>query len=289
MLIKIGIPKGSLQEATFNMFRKAGFDIFVRERSYYPAIDDDEIEPMLIRAQEIPRYVADGVLDAGLTGKDWIEESGVRVKEAAELEYAKEGFCQVKWVLAVPAGSRIKNVKGLAGKRISTELVNVTKKYLKKNGVKAEVEFSWGATEVKPPELADAIVELTETGSSLKANNLRVIDTLLCSTTRLIANVKSWENSKKREKIENLGMLLKGALQAEGKAGLKMNVPDRSLNEILEILPAMKNPTVSGLSGGGWSAVETIIEESEARSIIPELKRKGAQGIITYPLNNVIE
>ena len=289
MLIKLGIPKGSLQEATFNMFRKAGFNISVEERSYYPSIDDNEIEPMLIRAQEIPRYVADGVLDAGLTGKDWVEESGVKVKEAAELEYAKKGFCKVKWVLAVPADSEIKSAKDLKGKRIATELVNVTKTYLKKHGVEADVEFSWGATEVKPPELADAVVELTETGSSLRAHNLRIIDTLLCSTTRLISNLKSWEDKGKREKIENLGMLLKGALCAEGKVGLKMNVPDPKLDEVLRILPAMKNPTVSKLSGEGWSAVETIVDESDARKIIPELKRTGAQGIISYPLNNVIE
>ena len=289
MLIKFGIPKGSLQEATFSMFQRAGYRIAVSDRSYYPSIDDDEIEPILIRAQEIPRYVADGVLDAGLTGKDWIEDAGARVKEVSELNYAKRGFTPVKWVLAVPSGSRIKSVKDLQGKRIATELLNVTKKYLKRNKVNAEVEFSWGATEVKPPELADAIVELTETGSSLRANNLRIIDTILFSTTRLIANPASWKDKKKREKIENVGMLLKGALNAEGKVGLKMNVPDSGIEKVLSVLPAMKTPTISPLSGKGWSAVETIIEESDARRIIPELKRAGAQGIIGYPLNKVID
>lgn len=289
MLVKFGIPKGSLQEATFNMFRRAGYRITVSERSYYPSIDDDEIEPILIRAQEIPRYVADGVLDAGLTGRDWIEDAGVRVREVCELNYAKRGFSPVRWVLAVPSGSRIKSVKDLHGKRIATELLNVTKKYLKQNNVSAEVEFSWGATEVKPPELADAIVELTETGSSIKANNLRIIETLMFSTTRLIANSSSWKDKKKKEKIENVGMLLRGALNAEGKVGLKMNVPDSGIEKILSVLPAMKTPTISRLSGKGWSAVETIIEESDARRIIPELKKAGAEGIIGYPLNKVID
>ncbi len=289
MVLRFGIPKGSLQESTFNMFRKAGYRITVSDRSYYPSIDDDEIEPVLIRAQEIPRYVEDGVLDAGLTGKDWIEDAGVKVKEVCELNYAKRGFSPVKWVLAVPSGSRIKSVRDLEGKRIATELLNVTKKYLRKNKVSADVEFSWGATEVKPPELADAIVELTETGSSLRANNLRIVDTILVSTTRLIANSSSWKNPKKREKVENMGLLLKGALNAEGKVGLKMNVPDSGIDKILSVLPAMKTPTISRLSGQGWSAVETIIEESDARKIIPELKKAGAQGIIGYPLNKVID
>ncbi len=288
MKLKIGLPKGSLQEATLDIFRRAGFSISVRERSYFPNIDDEELEPMLIRAQEIPGYVSDGVLDAGLTGKDWIEESGVSVKEVAELAYSKKGFTPVRWVLAVPESSRIRTAAGLKGKRIATELVNVTKNYLKKHRVKAEVEFSWGATEAKPPELADAIVELIETGSSLKAHNLRIIDTLLISTTRLIANKESFGNKWKREKIENLGMLLNGALLAEGKVGLKMNVPDSKLKKILSVLPAMKAPTVSRLSGKDWSAVETIVDERTARDIIPKLKRAGAQGIIGYPLNKVI-
>ena len=288
MKLKIGLPKGSLQSATLDMFRRAGFNIVVRESSYFPSIDDEELDPMLIRAQEIPRYIAEGVLDAGLTGKDWIEESGVSVKEVAELVYARKGFTPVKWVLAVSDSSRIKTVAGLKGKKIATELVNVTKSYLKKHRVKAEVEFSWGATEAKVPELADAIVELTETGSSIKAHNLRVIDTLLISTTRLIASRESFRNKWKREKIENLSTLLKGALLADGKVGLKMNVPDSKLKKILSVLPAMKTPTISRLSGKGWSAVETIVDERTARDIIPKLKRAGAQGIIGYPLNKVI-
>ncbi len=288
MKLKIGLPKGSLQEATLDMFRKAGFNITIKERSYFPCIDDEELEPVLIRAQEIPRYVSDGILDAGLTGKDWIEESGVRVEEVEELAYAKKGFCPVKWVLAVPVSSGVKTVAGLRGKKIATELVSVTRKYLRKHKVNAEVEFSWGATEAKPPEFADAIVELTETGSSLSTHNLRIIDTLLVSTTRLIANKKSWQNRCKREKIENLGMLFKGVLLAEGKVGIKMNVPNGRLKKIFSILPAMKTPTVCGLSGKGWSAVETIIDKSTARDIIPKLKRAGAQGIIGYSLEKVI-
>lgn len=288
MKLKIGLPKGSLQEITLDLFRRAGFNISLREKSYFPEIDDKELEPVLIRGQEIARYVSDGILDAGLSGKDWIEESGVSVKEVAELVYAKKGFTPVRWVLAVPDSSRIKKVADLKGKRIATELVNVTKNYLKKQKVKAEVEFSWGATEAKAPGLADAIVELTETGSSLRAHNLRIIDTLLISTTRLIANEASFRNKWKKAKIENLSVLLKGALLAEGKVGLKMNVPDGKLKKILSILPAMKAPTISKLSGKGWSAVETVIDERTARDIIPKLKRAGAQGIIGYPLNKVI-
>ncbi len=288
MKLKIGLPKGSLQEATLDMFRRAGFNISIKERSYFPCIDDEELELVLIRAQEIPHYVSDGILDAGLTGKDWIEESGVRVEEVEELAYAKKGFCPVKWVLAVPVSSGVRTVAGLRGKKIATELVSVTRKYLRKHKVNAEVEFSWGATEAKPPEFADAIVELTETGSSLSVHNLRIIDTLLVSTTRLIANKKSWQNRGKREKIENLGMLFKGVLLAEGKVGIKMNVPNGRLKKIFSILPAMKTPTVCGLSGEGWSAVETIIDKSTARDIIPKLKRAGAQGIIGYSLEKVI-
>ncbi len=288
MKLKIGLPKGSLQEATLDMFRRAGFNITIKERSYFPCIDDEELELVLIRAQEIPHYVSDGILDAGLTGKDWIEESGVRVEEVEELAYAKKGFCPVKWVLAVPVSSGVKTVAGLRGKKIATELVSVTRKYLRKHKVNAEVEFSWGATEAKPPEFADAIVELTETGSSLSVHNLRIIDTLLVSTTRLIANKKSWQNRAKRGKIENLGMLFKGVLLAEGKVGIKMNVPNGRLKKIFSILPAMKTPTVCGLSGKGWSAVETIIDKSTARDIIPKLKRAGAQGIIGYSLEKVI-
>ncbi len=277
-----------MQEITLDLFRRAGFNISLRERSYFPEIDDKELEPVLIRGQEIARYVSDGVLDVGLSGKDWIEESGVSVKEVAELVYAKKGFTPVRWVLAVPDSSRMKKVADLKGKRIATELVNVTKNYLKKHRVKAEVEFSWGATEAKAPELADAIVELTETGSSLRAHNLRIIDTLLVSTPRLIANKESFKDKWKKVRIENLSVLLKGALLAEGKVGLKMNVPDGKLKKILSILPAMKAPKISKLSGRGWSAVETVIDERTARDIIPKLKRAGAQGIIGYPLNKVI-
>ncbi len=288
MKLRLGLPKGSLQEITLDLFRRAGFNVNLRERSYLPDIDDSELEPMLIRGQEIPGYVSDGTLDAGLAGKDWIEESGVSVREVAELTYAKKGFTPVKWVLAVPQSSRIKTVADLRGKVIATELVNVTKNYLKDHRVKAKVEFSWGATEAKPPKLADAIVELTETGGSLRAHNLRIIDTLLISTTRLIASKESFQNKWKKVKIENLSTLLKGALLAEGKVGLKMNVPDSKIKKILSILPAMKSPTISKLSGKGWSAVETIVDERSARDIIPKLKRAGAEGIIGYPLNKVI-
>ena len=288
MKLRLGLPKGSLQEITLDLFRRAGFNVNLRERSYLPDIDDSELEPMLIRGQEIPGYVSDGTLDAGLAGKDWIEESGVSVREVAELTYAKKGFTPVKWVLAVPQSSRIETVADLRGKVIATELVNVTKNYLKDHRVKAKVEFSWGATEAKPPKLADAIVELTETGGSLRAHNLRIIDTLLISTTRLIASKESFQNKWKKVKIENLSTLLKGALLAEGKVGLKMNVPDSKIKKILSILPAMKSPTISKLSGKGWSAVETIVDERSARDIIPKLKRAGAEGIIGYPLNKVI-
>ncbi len=288
MKLRLGLPKGSLQEITLDLFRRAGFNVNLRERSYLPDIDDSELEPMLIRGQEIPGYVSDGTLDAGLAGKDWIEESGVSVREVAELTYAKKGFTPVKWVLAVPQSSRIKTVADLRGKVIATELVNVTKNYLKDHRVKAKVEFSWGATEAKPPKLADAIVELTETGSSLRIHSLRIIDTLLISTTRLIASKESFQNKWKKVKIENLSTLLKGALLAEGKVGLKMNVPDSKIKKILSILPAMKSPTISKLSGKGWSAVETIVDERSARDIIPKLKRAGAEGIIGYPLNKVI-
>ena len=288
MKLRLGLPKGSLQEITLDLFRRAGFNVNLRERSYLPDIDDSELEPMLIRGQEIPGYVSDGTLDAGLAGKDWIEESGVSVREVAELTYAKKGFTPVKWVLAVPQSSRIKTVADLRGKVIATELVNVTKDYLKDHRVKAKVVFSWGATEAKPPKLADAIVELTETGGSLRAHNLRIIDTLLISTTRLIASKESFQNKWKKVKIENLSTLLKGALLAEGKVGLKMNVPDSKIKKILSILPAMKSPTISKLSGKGWSAVETIVDERSARDIIPKLKRAGAEGIIGYPLNKVI-
>ncbi|MCK4436928.1 ATP phosphoribosyltransferase [bacterium] len=288
MKLRIGLPKGSLQSATLKMFKKAGYDILASERSYLPVIDDEELEAILIRAQEIPRYVEDGVLDVGLTGEDWIRERRAKVVEVAELVYAKQGLKAVKWVLAVPNNSAVKSVVDLKGKRIATELVNVTKSYLRKYGVKADVEFSWGATEVKPPELADAIVELTETGESLRANNLRVVDIVLQSTTRLIANRKAYQNKWKRRKLNNLTLLLKGALLAEEKVGLKMNVAEKNLRRVISVLPAMRTPTISKLSEKDWWAVETVIDESTARDIIPKLKEAGGEGIIEYGLNKVI-
>src|SRR3990170_6043125 len=286
--LKLGLPKGSLQESTLKLFRKAGYNISIDSRSYYPVFDDAEIDALLIRAQEMARYVDDGVLDAGLTGKDWILEQEADVYEVAELNYAKGGLRPVKWVIAVPENSKIKNIKDLNGKRIATELLGFTKKYLKSKGIKAEVDFSWGATEVKPPYLADAIVELTETGSSLKANNLRVIETILESSTRFIANKKSWRDSLKRRKMENLLMLLKGALTAEEKVGLKMNVPDGSLKRVMSLLSAMHSPTLSPLSDKGWYALEVMIDEKIVRDIIPKLKMAGASGIVEFQLNKVI-
>ena len=286
--LKIGLPKGSLQSATLEMFKRAGYNILVSERSYLPVIDDEELEAILIRAQEMPRYVEHGVLDVGLTGKDWIRERRAKVVEVADLVYAKQGLRAVKWVLAVPNKSTIKSVKDLEGKRIATELVNVTKSYLKKYRVKAEVEFSWGATEAKPPQLADAIVELTETGESLRANNLRIVDTVLESTTKLIANGRAYQDKWKRRKIDNLTLLLKGALLAEEKVGLKMNVAEKNLKRVISVLPAMRNPTISKLSEAGWWAVETVIDEKTARDIIPKLKAAGGEGIIEYGLNKVI-
>lgn len=287
-VLKIGLPKGSLQEATFRLLSKAGFHFSVSERSYFPSIDDDEIQAMLIRAQEIARYVQDGVFDVGLTGKDWILENRAQVVEVSELTYAKLTMRPVKWVLAVPVNSPIQSVDQLQGKRIATELVNLTQDYLAKHHVKAEVEFSWGATEVKAPALVDAIVEVTETGSSLRANNLRIIDVLLESRTMLIANTSSWRHPGKREKIENLNILLQGAILAEGKVGLKMNIAREKLDALIKNLPAMKQPTISPLHGADWVAVETIVEERIVCKIIPELKRAGAQDIIEYPLNKVI-
>ena len=287
-VLKLGLPKGSLQESTFNLFKKAGYNITIGSRSYYPDFDDIEIQAMLIRAQEMAKYVDDGVLDAGLTGKDWILEQGADVKEVAELNYAKGGLRPVKWVIAVPNDSKIKKVKDLQGKRIATELVGFTKKYLKTKGIKAEIDFSWGATEVKPPQLADAIVELTETGSSLKANNLRIVETILESSTRFISNKISWKDKWKKQKMENIVLLLKGALAAEEKVGLKMNVPDKSMKRVMTLLSSMHSPTISQLSDAGWSALEVIIDEKTVRDIIPKLKSVGAEGIIEYPLNKVI-
>ncbi|MEW6558133.1 MAG: ATP phosphoribosyltransferase [Elusimicrobiota bacterium] len=286
--LKLGLPKGSLQEATFELFRKAGIKIYASERSYFPSCDDDELEIMLVRSQEMAKYVEDGVFDCGITGYDWICESNADVKEVCELVYAKSGFRPVKWVLAAPNTSKIKKLKDLNGKRIATELVNIVKKYLIRNKVKAEVEFSWGATEAKAPQLVDAIVELTETGSSLRANNLKIIDEILISTTRLIANKKSIKNNWKKKKIENLAILLKGALEASGMVGLKMNLEEKNIAKVMDILPALKRPTISRLTIPGWVALEVIISEKIVKKIIPELKRAGAEGIIEYPLNKVI-
>jgi ATP phosphoribosyltransferase len=287
-ILRLGLPKGSLQESTLKLFRKAGYHIAISSRSYYPSFDDPEIEAMLIRAQEMARYVDDGILDCGLTGKDWIMEQNADVHEVAELIYAKEGLRHVKWVIAVPNDSRIKTLKDLNGKRIATELVRFTKRYLKSNGIKAEVDFSWGATEVKPPHLADAIVELTETGTSLKANNLRIIETILQSSTRFIANKKAWLDKWKRQKMENISLLLKGALAAEEKVGLKMNVTKKSLKRVMSLLSAMHSPTISQLSDQGWYALEVMINEKVVRDIIPKLKMAGASGIVEYQLNKVI-
>jgi ATP phosphoribosyltransferase len=286
--LKLGLPKGSLQESTLKLFRKAGYHISVSSRSYYPAFDDPEIQAMLIRAQEMAGYVESGILDCGLTGKDWIMEQNVAVHEVAELIYAKEGLRPVKWVIAVPNASKIKTVKDLKGKRIATELVGFTKRYLKSKGVKADVDFSWGATEVKPPHLADAIVELTETGNSLRANNLRIVETILESSTRFIANKKSWHEKWKRQKMENIVLLLKGALAAEEKVGLKMNVPQKSLKRVMSLLSAMHSPTISQLSDTGWYALEVMTQEKLVRELIPKLKMAGASGIVEYPLNKVI-
>ncbi len=287
-ILRIGLPKGSLQESTLKLFRKAGYHISVSSRSYYPSFDDPEIEAMLIRAQEMAGYVENGIIDCGLTGKDWIMEQNADVHEVAELIYAKEGLRPVRWVIAVPNDSKIKTVKDLNGKRIATELVGFTKRYLKKNGVTAEVDFSWGATEVKPPHLADAIVELTETGTSLRANNLRIVETILESSTRFISNKKAWQDKWKRQKMENIVMLLKGALAAEEKVGLKMNVESKSIKRVMSLLSAMHSPTISSLSEEGWFALEVIINEKSVRDIIPKLKKAGATGIVEYPLNKVI-
>ncbi len=286
--IILGLPKGSLQEATYQMMRRAGFTVSSGSRSYMPTVDDDEIEARLIRAQEISRYVELGMLDAGITGYDWIIENGSDVVEAGELVYGKQGFRPVRWVLAVPENSSIQSVKDLEGKRIATEAVGLTQRYLQANGVKAEVEFSWGATEVKAPELVDAIVELTETGSSLRANKLRIVDTLLSSTTRLIANKKAWADAGKRAKIEQLMLLLGGALAAESKVLLKLNARTESLDRVNAILPSLHAPTISPLQTAGWSAVETVVDEAVVRDIIPRLKQVGAEGIIEIPLNKVI-
>jgi ATP phosphoribosyltransferase len=286
--LKLGIPKGSLENATIDLFRRAGFNITTSSRSYFPAIDDPEIECMMIRAQEMARYVEDGVLDAGLTGRDWIEESEAKVQAVADLIYAKQSFGKVRWVLAVPESSSFQTVKDLEGKIIATELVATTKRYLAANGVKAKVEFSWGATEVKPPVLADAIVEVTETGSSLRANKLRIIETVLESNTQLIANLGAWGEGWKRRKMEDIRLLLEGAINALGKVGLILNVRRDCLPAVLNILPALKNPTISNLSDAEWVAVHTILDELTVRNIIPRLKEAGGQGIVEYPLNKIV-
>ena len=288
MKLKLGIPKGSLENATVDLFRRAGYVISTSSRSYFPAIDDPEIECMLIRAQEMARYVEDGILDAGLTGRDWVAETGAQVEAVADLVYAKQSFGKVRWVLAVPEASSFRCAKDLDGKIVATELVETTRRYFAAHGVKPKVEFSWGATEVKPPVLADAIVEVTETGSSLRANKLKIIDTVLESNTQLIANVEAWKDEWKRRKLEDMRMLLEGAINALGKVGLMLNVHTRDLNRVLSVLPALKRPTISHLSDEEWLAVNTILDESTVRDIIPRLKQAGGQGIVEYPLNKIV-
>jgi len=288
-LLKLGIPAGSLQEATGELFRKAGYKITFASRSYYPTIDDPEIQCTLIRAQEMPRYVQDGSLDCGLTGYDWILENDAKVKEVAELIFSKVSRRPVRWVLAVPNDSPVQGVKDLEGKRIATEVVNLTRRWLAEHGVTAQVEFSWGATEAKPPRLADAIVEVTETGSSLRANNLRIVTDLLQSTTRFIANEQAYQDPWKKQKIDDLVMMLQGAMTAEGKVGLMMNVSRANLPAVVKILPALQNPTISSLSDPEWVAVNTIIDENIVRHIVPQLKAAGARGIVEYPLNKIID
>jgi ATP phosphoribosyltransferase len=289
MVLKLGIPAGSLQEATFELFRKSGYNISVQPRSYVPVIDDDEIECLLIRAQEMARYVANGALDAGLTGYDWIVETNSDVREIAELRFSKVSRRPVRWVLCVPEDSLIQTIQDLQGKHIATEGVGLTTQFLAKHGVTAHVEFSWGATEVKPPKLADAIVEVTETGSSLKANKLRIVAEILQSTTRFIANHNAYKDDWKRQKIDDIVLMLQATMAAEGKAGLMMNVPTAKLSEIIAILPALQNPTISSLSNDQWFAVSTIIDESTVRKLIPQLKAAGACGIVEYPISKIIE
>ncbi|NMA45640.1 MAG: ATP phosphoribosyltransferase [Lentisphaerae bacterium] len=286
--LRLGIPKGSLEETTVDMFRRAGYKIDVQSRSYYPSIDDKDIECVLIRAQEMSRYVEEGLLDCGLTGHDWIVENNSDVVEIAELVYGKVGRKPLRWVLAVPNDSEIQGPKDLAGKRIATEAVGMTKRYLAKHGVEASVEFSWGATEVKPPHLADAIVEITETGSSLRANNLRIVDTLCETTTRFIANKDSAKDPVKRAKMDKLALLLKAVLAAESRVGLMLNVHKDHLEAVLSILPALQRPTVASLSDKNWYSLTTVIDERVARDIIPELMRAGAEGLVEYSLNKVV-
>jgi ATP phosphoribosyltransferase len=288
MKLRLGIPKGSLETATIDLFRRAGFNIATSSRSYFPAIDDPEIECMLIRAQEMARYVEDGIIDAGLTGRDWVEENAADVEPLADLIYAKQSFGKVRWVLAAPESSPFQTVQDLQGKIIATELVETTKRYLAHNGVSAKVEFSWGATEVKPPVLADAIVEVTETGSSLRANKLRILEVVLQSNTQLIANKTSLQDEWKRRKLDDITMLLQGAINALGQVGLMLNVRKEDLAAVVDVLPALKKPTVSHLTDEEWLAVNTILEETTVRQLIPRLKEAGAQGIVEYPLNKIV-
>ena len=284
----LGLPKGSLEDSTKNLFAKAGWKIATNARSYRPSIDDPELDGRFVRAQEVSRYVEHGFFDCGLTGSDWIQENESDVVEVCDLIYSKVSAQKSRWVLCVPETSPVRSAADLAGKRVATELVNTTKRYFKQKGVKIDVEFSWGATEVKVPDLVDAIVDITETGSSLRANKLRIVDTLLETNTKLIANKKSWANAAKRRKIETIALLLRGALEAGSKVGLKMNAPKKSLEAIIKAIPALRNPTISPLSSAEWVALETIIDESVAREIIPRLKEMGAEGIVEYPLNKVV-
>ncbi|MFA6599782.1 MAG: ATP phosphoribosyltransferase [Candidatus Omnitrophota bacterium] len=286
--LKLALPKGSLEESTYQLLKKAGFSVSVSSRSYFPSIDDPDIEVILFRPQEMSRYIEAGAVDCGITGHDWICENESDVEELSELQYSKRTRNPVRWVLAVHEDSPFKKVGDLEGKKIATELVHATRKYLKRHKVSAEVEFSWGATEVKPPRLADAIVEATETGSSLRANKLKIIDVVLTSIPKFIANKKSYKDPWKRRKMENIVLLLEGAIRAQEKVGLKMNVAQKDLDKVLKILPAMKKPTVSSLSDEGWCDVDTVIDEAVVRELIPELKKAGASGIIEYPLNKVI-
>lgn len=288
-ILKLGLPAGSLQQATGELFAKAGFKINFPSRSYYPTIDDSEIQCTLLRAQEMARYVENGALDCGLTGHDWVLETGASVVEVAELPYSKISRKPVRWVLAVPNDSPIQTVKDLQGKRIATEVVNMTRNFLAKQGVTAEVEFSWGATEVKPPRLADAIVDVTETGSSLRANNLRVVAELLQSTTRFIANKAAYSDPWRKQKIDDIVLLLQGAMAAEGKVGLMMNVQKKDLDAVLKLLPALQTPTISSLSDPTWVDVNTILDETIVRNIVPKLKAAGARGLVEYPLNKIID
>jgi ATP phosphoribosyltransferase len=287
-VLRLGIPKGSLQDATVQLFAKAGWRISINSRSYFPGVDDPEINCMLVRAQEMARYIETGALDAGITGRDWVQETGAEVAEVCELLYSKQSLAAVRWVLAVPEDGPLQSVKDLEGKVIATEVVNLTKKYLARHGVNARVEFSWGATEVKVPQLADAIVEVTETGSSLRANRLRIVDSVLESRTVLIANHAAMADRWKKEKISNLALLLSGAIAAYTKVGIMLNVRKEQLTAVLGVLPALKNPTVSTLSDPEWIAVNTIIDENVVRTIIPRLKAAGAQGIVEYPLNKIV-